>query len=51
MTLWMPETWARAIGASPLTQVATYDAGKKGARPLVGPDATGGLLWYELLRP
>jgi SAM-dependent methyltransferase len=51
MTLWMPETWARAVGASPLTQVATYDAGKKGERPLVGPDATGGLLWHELLRP
>ena len=48
MTLWMPETWARAIDASPLTQVATYDAGKKGSRPQVEPTATGGLLWHDL---
>jgi SAM-dependent methyltransferase len=51
MTLWTPETWARAISASPLQQVATYDAGKKGERPLVGAEATGGLLWHELVTP
>ena len=44
-----PETWARAIAASPLQQVAMYDAGKKGERPRVGPEATGGLLWHELV--
>jgi SAM-dependent methyltransferase len=49
MTLWMPDTWAAAIAASPFDQVATHDAGKKGERPLVGPDATGGLLWHELV--
>jgi SAM-dependent methyltransferase len=51
MTLWKPDTWAQAIEASPFEEAATYDAGKKGQRPLVGPDATGGLLWHELLRP
>ena len=50
MTLWMPETWARAIDASPFVEAATYDAGKKGERPLVDPTATGGLLWHELAR-
>ena len=51
MTLWMPETWARAISASPFQQAATYDAGKKGEWPQVGSDATGGLLWHELVAP
>jgi SAM-dependent methyltransferase len=49
MTAWTPETWAEAIAASPFTEVATYDAGKKGARPRVDPTATGGLLWHELV--
>jgi SAM-dependent methyltransferase len=48
MTAWAPETWARAIAASPLAEVATFDAGKKGERPQVDPTATGGLLWHEL---
>jgi SAM-dependent methyltransferase len=49
MTAWTPETWARAIEASPFGRVATYDAGRKGSRPRVGEDATGGLLWHELV--
>ncbi|MFY9580278.1 MAG: hypothetical protein WAQ33_13265 [Gaiellaceae bacterium] len=49
MTLWTSETWARAIDASPFVEAATYDAGKKGQRPLVGRTATGGLLWHELV--
>ena len=48
MTLWKPETWARAIEESPFREVATYDAGKKGSRPQVEPTATGGLLWHDL---
>jgi SAM-dependent methyltransferase len=48
MTLWTPETWARAIASSPFREVATYDAGKKGGRPKVEPTATGGLLWHQL---
>jgi SAM-dependent methyltransferase len=48
MTAWTPETWRRAIAASPFAEVATYDAGRKGQRPEVGRDATGGLLWHEL---
>ena len=49
MTLWTPETWAQAIDASPFTEVTTYDGGKRGVRPEVGRDATGGLLWHELV--
>ena len=49
MTAWTPETWIPAIEASPFTEVATYDAGKKGARPRVAASATGGLLWHELV--
>jgi len=49
MTLWKPDTWVEAIDASPFEEVATYDAGKRGERPLVGPDATGGLLWHQLV--
>jgi hypothetical protein len=50
MTLWMPDTWALAIDASPFVEAATYDAGEKGERPLVDRTATGGLLWHELAR-
>lgn len=49
MTIWTPETWARAIAASPFEQVATYD-GNERERPLVEPTQTGGLLWHELAR-
>jgi len=49
MTAWTPDTWIAAIAGSPFTEVATYDAGKKGARPQVEPTATGGLLWHELV--
>jgi hypothetical protein len=48
MTLWTPETWARAIDASPFTAIATYDGGRKDAWPRVDSAATGGLLWHEL---
>jgi len=49
MTLWMPETWAAAIAASPFEETETYDAGKKGSRPRVDASATGGLLWHLLV--
>jgi SAM-dependent methyltransferase len=49
MTLWTPATWRQAIDASPFTETATYDGGKKKDQwPRVGRDATGGLLWHEL---
>lgn len=48
MTVWTPSTWRSAIEASPFDEVATYDAGRKGARPEVDRDATGGLLWHDL---
>lgn len=48
MTAWTPATWAAAIAASPFTEAATYDGGRKGRWPQVGPEATGGLLWHEL---
>jgi SAM-dependent methyltransferase len=49
MTAWTPATWAAAIEASPFSEAATYDGGRKGQWPQVGPDATGGLLWHELV--
>jgi SAM-dependent methyltransferase len=49
MTAWTPATWAAAIAASPFEEVATYDAGRKGQWPRVPPDATGGLIWHELV--
>jgi len=51
MTAWTPETWARAIEASPFTDTATYDPGKKGKRPQVDRAATAGLLWHQLVAP
>ena len=48
MTAWTPETWTAAVDASPFRRAATYDAGRRGARPPVDADATGGLLWHEL---
>jgi SAM-dependent methyltransferase len=50
MTLWTPATWHAAIDRSPFAEVATYDAGRKGERPEVGREATGGLLWHDLRR-
>jgi SAM-dependent methyltransferase len=49
VTVWSPQTWPRLIEASPFTQLATYD-GNQRDRPPVGPEATGGLLWHELVR-
>ena len=48
MTAWTPTTWHAAVEASPFEQVATYD-GAKDAWPEVGREATGGLLWHELV--
>ncbi len=50
MTLWTPSAWGEAIDRSPFREEATYDAGRRGERPRVGPDATGGLLWHLLAR-
>jgi SAM-dependent methyltransferase len=50
MTAWTPQTWAEAIAASPFSEAATYDGGRKGRWPSVPPTATGGLLWHELVR-
>jgi SAM-dependent methyltransferase len=51
MTAWTPETWRAAIDASPFEEVATYDGGVARDRwPEVGADATGGLLWHDLVR-
>jgi SAM-dependent methyltransferase len=49
-TAWTPATWAEAIAASPFSEAATYDGGRKGTWPSVPPTATGGLLWHELVR-
>jgi SAM-dependent methyltransferase len=50
MTAWTPDTWAEAIAASPFSEAATYDGGRKGRWPRVPGSATGGLLWHELVR-
>jgi SAM-dependent methyltransferase len=50
MTAWTPESWRAAIEASPFEEAATYDGGiAKDRWPEVGRDATGGLLWHELV--
>ena len=49
MTAWTPASWRAAVEASPFSEVATYDAGRKGEWPEVDRDATGGLLWHELV--
>jgi SAM-dependent methyltransferase len=49
MTAWTPATWRAAVEASPFSEVATYDAGRKGEWPEVDRDATGPLLWHELV--
>jgi SAM-dependent methyltransferase len=48
LAAWTPATWAAAIEGSPFDEAATYDGGKRGQWPRVGPEATGGLLWHEL---
>jgi SAM-dependent methyltransferase len=50
MTAWTPESWAETVAASPFSEAATYDGGRKGRWPSVSPTATGGLLWHELVR-
>ena len=50
LTLWTPATWRAAIDASPFEEVTTYDGGvAKDQWPEVDRDATGGLLWHELV--
>jgi SAM-dependent methyltransferase len=49
MTYWRPESWGAALAASPFEWAAVYDGAASG-RPRLGFDATGGLLWHELVR-
>jgi SAM-dependent methyltransferase len=49
MTAWTPASWRAAVEASAFSEVATYDAGRKGEWPEVDRDATGPLLWHELV--
>jgi SAM-dependent methyltransferase len=50
MTAWTPATWAAVVESSPFREAATYDGGKQGQWPRVERNATGGLLWHELVR-
>jgi SAM-dependent methyltransferase len=50
LTAWTPTTWSEAIAASPFSEAATYDGGRKGRWPRVPASATGRLLWHELVR-
>jgi SAM-dependent methyltransferase len=49
MTYWTPATWGAAVAASGFELAAVYDGAGPG-RPQLGFDATGGLLWHELVR-
>jgi SAM-dependent methyltransferase len=49
LTLWTPETWAAAIGASPFAETALFDGAQDGY-PAVEPGAEGPMLWHELTR-
>ena len=49
MTFWTPETWGAAVAASPFERRAVYEGATPG-RPRAGVEATGGLLWHELVR-
>lgn len=50
MTAWRHDTWRAAVERAGLVWAAVYD-GVASGRPRRGFDATGGLLWHELLRP
>jgi hypothetical protein len=49
MTLWMPETWREAVALAPFDEVATYDGSHQDEWPRVAINATGGLLWHDLV--
>ena len=50
MTVWTHAGWADAVAAAGFEWAALYD-GMEPDRPQVAFDATGGLLWHELVRP
>jgi SAM-dependent methyltransferase len=50
MTRWRHEEWREAVESAGLEWAAVHD-GVEAGRPRVGFDATGGLLWHELVRP
>jgi SAM-dependent methyltransferase len=50
MTVWSHASWRDAVESAGLEWAAVYD-GVEANRPLAGFDATGGLLWHELIRP
>jgi SAM-dependent methyltransferase len=49
LTLWTPEAWAAAVGASPFTATALFDGAQEGY-PAVEPGSEGPMLWHELTR-
>jgi SAM-dependent methyltransferase len=49
MTAWRHQGWREAVEAAGFAWAAVYD-GVEAGRPRVGFDATGGLLWHELVR-
>jgi SAM-dependent methyltransferase len=48
MSFWTTEIWGSAVAASPFERAAVYHGTAPG-HPRVGFDATGGLLWHELV--
>ncbi len=49
MTFWSHDAWRAEIEAAGFEWAAVYD-GVEAGRPCTGFDATGGLLWHELVR-
>jgi SAM-dependent methyltransferase len=47
VTVWTPDAWTEAVGASPFESTAVYDGGQEG-RPPVDRRTSGRLLWHEL---
>jgi SAM-dependent methyltransferase len=49
MTVWGHDDWRAAVESAGFEWAAVYDGAESG-RPELGFDATGGLLWHELVR-
>jgi SAM-dependent methyltransferase len=50
MTVWSHRQWSEAVAAAGFEWSGMFDGMEPGC-PRVGFDATGGLLWHELVRP
>ena len=49
VTAWTPEAWAEVVADSPLRLAAVFDGSEEPPEP-TREDASGGLIWFELVR-